>query len=795
MVDFLLDPLGTLTAIGHTAWPVVRTWLPLLATFPAIPPVRACLRRWRSVRMARGAQCITIAAPPDVDPRGAEALWANLAGLARPWWRRPAGGQPHLAFEYAFDTDGCHIRLWLPGSVPHAMISRAIEAAWPGSHTRITAPPPPPLRTTSTHATTAGTLRLARPDVLPIEADHPADPLRALLAAGTALVGGEQLLIQILARPALGGRVRRGYRAARRFKAGRSASRALALLDWLTHRPAPGTAQRYDARHAAEQRAIAAKLAGPLWETGIRYLATAPAKLPGARSRTRGRAHAAASAFALYAGRNWYARHRFLRPLPRLTRRAFPPRGDLLSVPELAALAHLPHDPTAPGITRAGARSITPPVTVPGPGPDAKPLGAADTGPRRPIAISVPDARHHLHIIGATGSGKSTLMGNLVLDDVQAHRGAVVIDPKGDLTTDLLARLPAEFAERVVLLDPDDAAAPPCLNVLEGDATEVVVDNLVGIFRRIFSAFWGPRTDDVMRAACLTLLHHGAATRTTVTLADVPALLVDEPTRNLITAGLNDPVLKGFWSWYSTLSEPSRAAAIGPLMNKLRAFLLRDFVRKAIAAGPSTFDLTHVLDGGLCLVRLPKGVLGEETARLLGSFVVAKTWQAAAARVRTTESARVEAALYIDECHNFLTLPYPLEDMLAEARAYRLSLVLAHQNLAQLPTDLREGISANARSKLIFNASPEDARALERHTFPALTAHDLSHLSAYQAAARLVVNAADSPAFTLTTTPLPEPIRGRATEIRRRARAIHTRHQRPTTAPTTGLPADPRSHT
>jgi hypothetical protein len=221
-------------------------------------------------------------------------------------------------------------------------------------------------------------------------------------------------------------------------------------------------------------------------------------------------------------------------------------------------------------------------------------------------------------------------------------------------------------------------------------------------------------------------------------------------------------------------------------MNKLRAFLLRTFVTDTIASGPSTFDLNTVLDGGLALVRLPKGVLGEETSRLLGSFVVAKTWQAAAARAASGEGNRKDAAMYLDEAHNFLTLPYPLEDMLAEARAYRLSVVMAHQNLAQLPADLREGISANARSQVIFTASPEDARILERHTAPHLTAHDLSHLGAYQAAAKLIAAAAETPAFTLRTQPLPPPVPGRARLIRATAYAAA-----PATAPPRQPPAGP----
>ena len=169
----------------------------------------------------------------------------------------------------------------------------------------------------------------------------------------------------------------------------------------------------------------------------------------------------------------------------------------------------------------------------------------------------------------------------------------------------------------------------------------------------------------------------------------------------------------------------------------------------------------------------PRASSGEETAQLVGSFIVARTWQAASRRARLPEAARADAGLYIDECQNFLNLPYPLEDMLAEARAYRLAVTMAHQNLAQLPPDLRQGISANARSQVVFSVSPEDARDLEHHTAPVLAAHDLSHLDAYQAAARLVANSAETPAFTFRTRPLPPPVPGRARLIRKAARAAH----------------------
>ena len=768
---FLTHPGQPLDQLARTAMAITRAWGPwagpllLLAAVAAIW-ARAWLARHRHARLAENARQVTIFPPPAADQAGAEALWAHLTGLLRPAWRRLSAGQPHLGFEYIWTRAGVSISMWVPGTVPPGMAERAVEAAWPGARA---ATHPASAVLPAGALVTAGGLRLARPEMLPLKVDHQADPLRALLGAAVGLPDGERAVVQILARPVTGGRLRAARRAARRFKTGQATTRAAQLFDLLSHQPARVATSRADPEHAAEMRAVVTKLASPQWEAMIRYaVATTAGDTPSLHGQLRGRAHSLASAFALYAGRNWLARQR-LRDTEVINSRRMG-RGDLLSIPELAALAHLPLDDAVPGLERAGARIVAPPPTVPGVGKEIKPLGDTDAGLPRPAGLAVTDARHHVHVIGATGSGKTTLMINMVLADVAAGRGAVVVDPKGDMITDLLARLPEEAAGRVVLLDPDDEGPPPCLNVLEGPAPELVTDHLTGIFRRIYADFWGPRTDDIFRSACLTLLQAGPRLGTRPTLAHVPVLLADTELRGKYVKRLNDDVLEGFWSWYDGQSNAARAQAVGPLLNKLRAFLLRGFVRAAIAGGPSTIDLTEVLNGGLCLVRLPKGTLGDDTVRLLGSFIVAAAWRAVSHRVRLDPAARRDAAVYLDECQNFLMLPHSLPDMLAEARAYRLSLVLAHQDLAQLPRELREGISANARSKIFFSSSPEDARDLERHTSPTLTAHDLSHLGLYQAAARLVVGGQQVPAFTLRTRPLPAAVTGRAELIRRAAR-------------------------
>ena len=885
---YLRDPEGTLHQLAAELWRWADGPGRIIGPALALTVVAALMcRTWskhrRQTHLVRGGRVVTILAPPAVDPAGAIGLWANLVGLLRPAWRRRFGGQPHVAFEYVFTVDGLALRLWVPAAVPPGLVERAIEAAWPGAHTstdhtntaRISTanaaaggpssgPAPTARGVSDVRLSVGGELRLARSEALPIATEHAADPIRALLGAPVGLGEGETVIVQVLARPVAGRRVAQARRAARRLHAGQSARLVGRLLDLIApqtagHRGAGrGTSAGGSAgvdrlaalEYSQRDRAIVAKQRGALFETGIRYLVTqavSPSVTPGADvsgistasrrrgraetlERLRGRAHAVASAFAGFGGRNHYRRHRLRKAAELVASRRFG-HGDLLSIPELAVLAHIPTDATVTGLAQAGARAVAPPPGIPMPDPSGqwvKPLGTADTGTRRPVGLAVPDARHHLHLLGATGSGKSTLMAQLILADARAGRGVVVIDPKGDLVTDLLDRLPAEVAQRVVLFDADSRTPPPCLNPLQPrlpqpvpasaetgaddapasdlGAGDVAVDNLTSVFARVYSAFWGPRTDDIFRAACLTLTAQQAVPTAPVpTLADLPRLLAEPGYRARAVAAITDPVLKGFWSWYDQLSDAGRAQAVAPLMNKLRAFLLRPFVRHALAAGPSTIDMGRVLDGGICLVRVPKGSLGEETTKLVGSLVVASVWQATTARAALPQHERRDAGLYVDECQNFLNLPYELQDMLAEARGFRLSMTLAHQHLGQLGRDLKDGISANARSKIFFNASPEDARDLARHTAPRLTEHDLSHLGVYHAAARLVVHGEETAPFTLQTTPLPAAIPGRATAIRKtaartqqaRLTAVKATHAARTTAaggvaaPTATVPATP----
>jgi len=808
------------------AWTAGRPWLLLLALAVLLGGIggwawaRSALGTWRHRHLATHDQQILILPPPLVEVGGASLWWANLAGLLRPArWRRLVYGSAHIALEYRWTGRQLQIIVWVPGAIAAAPVAAAVRAAWPGASTRIedaTSPLPTVHRAFTTEQEpgaaavavtreTGAALVAALPAWYPLatSTEQDSDPLRALVAAGSDLNSSEAACVQILARVGGPRRIAHARAGAAALKTGRTSGKPFALENLLTgalsvlsdllspaHPSPPGrntSRPGADPMRERDARPGLDKLTGPQWEVAIRIGVThtstratttpAPARVTGRRNgapssaagvdavarRLSTHAHALASALAVHDARNQLHRLRLLHPTQVLAERRLR-AGFLLSTPELASLAGLPRDIAVAGLDRARAKAIPAPITVPGGGRGVKILGRAQIGGHS-VALPVADARQHLHILGSTGAGKSTLLTHLILDDIKAGRATILIDPKGDLARDVLERLPASVLSRLVLIDPDQPAGSATFNPLQlrhGADPDLIADNIVAIFAAIFQRAWGPRIDDVVRVSCLTLMRHPRPT-----LASIAPLLNSKQFRAPFTVGFDDPAgLKGFWEWYESTPPQLRAQVIGPVLARLRSFLLRDFVRATIGPHRSSFDMQHLLDNrGILIARLPKGQLGEDTSRLLGSLIFASVWQAATARARLPEAQRQDAAVYIDEAHNVLNLSGTVSDMLAEARGYRLSMVLAHQHLAQLPRDTQLALSANARNKIFFNCSPEDARQLAQHTLPELDEHDVSHLDAYIAATRLVINNRETSAFTLTTNP-PRPPTGDLQDLR-----------------------------
>jgi hypothetical protein len=436
-----------------------------------------------------------------------------------------------------------------------------------------------------------------------------------------------------------------------------------------------------------------------------------------------------------------------------------------LNARELAAVIAWPIGaPAVPGLALARSRHFPPAATLPRAG---RVLGDAwDNRGERPVAQPLADAITHTWMLGATGSGKSTLLANLVAQDVAAPErpAVVVIEPKGDLCHDILERVPAERHSDVIYLD---AASDVLvgLNPLrpEEPDRELVADEVYGVFRQV-STSWGPRLGDVLHTALLTLVRQPDAC-----LTELPLLLGDDAYRRRVVGGLGEDawMLRPVWAWYEGLNPVERAGVAAPILTRVRPWIVRSRLRHLLGVARPRWSFREVLDEGrILLVVLNPGLLGQETSSLLGSLVLQGIWQAARARGSVAPGKRRPALVYADEWQEFSRLPTDLGDLLAQARGYRLGLVLANQSISQLTPELRAAVASNARSKLVLAVSAQDAAPMARELAGGVTAEDLHGLGAYQAIARLMVAGETAPPASLATRPL-GPAVATATEVQR----------------------------
>lgn len=432
-----------------------------------------------------------------------------------------------------------------------------------------------------------------------------------------------------------------------------------------------------------------------------------------------------------------------------------------LTAAELAAVVAWPiGNPALPGVAYITSTRLRLPdaALVKDSGATARVVGeAAHPAQTDRVAVLRPeDGLRHLHVLGPSGVGKSTLLGNLILSDIAAGRGVVAIDPKGDLVDDVLARVRPEDSERVVVFDPSDSA-PVGFNPLVG-SDSVGIDGVMTVMRSIWAGSWGPRLGDALHAGLLTL-----AVQPGHSLAELPVLLTDVSFRRpLVSAAVaKDRLGLGtFWPWFDNLSDDARAQVLGPIMNKLRAFLLRADLRAVLGQAQPRFDLTDVFTKkAVVLVRLPKGEIGSEAAQLLGSLLVAHLWRLAQARSAVPANRRHPVFFYLDEFQEFLRLPVDLSDALVQARGLGVGLVLAHQHLGQLDKTVKAAVLANAASRVAFRLDHEDAGVIAKRSGKQLRPEDLSGLAAYEAYASLLVGGQATGFGSLRTRPLPAEVR------------------------------------
>ncbi|WP_208853908.1 type IV secretory system conjugative DNA transfer family protein [Actinomyces timonensis] len=398
--------------------------------------------------------------------------------------------------------------------------------------------------------------------------------------------------------------------------------------------------------------------------------------------------------------------------------------------------------------------------------------GVADQAGER-LGISISDALYHTVLLGPTGAGKSTALAHLALADIQAGRGVLLIDPKTDLVADILARIPEQRRDDVVVIDPTSSrpvginplartqmtrsgALSSCSGVSGGGASpELVADTVLTTLKGVFAESWGVRVEQVLSAALVTLARTPGAT-----LVDLPLVLTNTAYRQrLIAASEADPLGTGqFWAAYEALSEAQRQQWVGPVLTRLQPFLIRPHLRATLGQAAPSFDLGEVFTRRrIVLVSLNKGVLGAESARLLGSLLVGQLWPLILARAAVEPSRRHVVSVFIDEVQDYLSLPGSLADALAQARSLGAAFHLAHQYRGQLPPALKAGIDANARNKIIFSLSAADAAELARQAI-GLEATDFQLLPRFGVYARTMHHGRENPWCHATTLPPTPPV-------------------------------------
>ncbi|MGE0533454.1 MAG: type IV secretory system conjugative DNA transfer family protein [Pirellulales bacterium] len=427
----------------------------------------------------------------------------------------------------------------------------------------------------------------------------------------------------------------------------------------------------------------------------------------------------------------------------------------LLSTEELATLFHPPTQ-TVQGssVARVETRELEPPKALRrrGTTPDSVQLGRAQyRDERHDVTLAIDDRRRHLAIFGKTGTGKSTLLQNLIVADIRAGRGVALVDPHGDLAASLVELIPRNRTNDIVLFDLADTEYPLSFNPL--DCTNpalrpLVASAVLSAFKKLYASMWGPRLEHILRNALLALLEVRGAS-----LVQVLPLLTDERYRNSVVRQIRDPAVKRFWEQeFAAMPARLRGEAISPVLNKIGHFVSSPLLRHVVGQSRSTLDLRQVMDDGrILIVNLAKGRIGEDASALLGALVVTALQLAAISRADVLEADRPDFFAYIDEFSNFATGSFAT--IFSEARKYRLALTVATQFIEQLDELTQAAVFGNVGTTVVFQSSQRDAEVLAAHLGGDLQPPDLLTLPKYQAFTKLLIEGVPTLPFSMRTLP------------------------------------------
>ena len=756
-------------------------WLPIVLVLAYLT-----MRNYRRIDAVKAIESVLlvleIPKTNDKSELAAEQLFASLHGILRDKneLKYTGGIQEHLSFEIASVNGQIRFYVWVPKTL-QSFVEGQIYSQYPS--VQIHAAEEDYVAHERQHSVVyTSEITLAASEFLPIKTfqSFEVDPLAGVTGTLAKLEStGEELWVQVLVRPLPDEwhkasdswikSVKNGNPFAFLSGGGFSFKWVGGLIGALSKPPeqgigggsAPKELSERDKTRISEAEKKATKL-GYQVKIRLAYLGESP-------TNAKLRMQAIVGTFKQYNSTNLngfrMTNTSFKKEdLAHYRARLFIDRGYILNIEELASVFHLPHtNVETPNIVWASTKTAEPPAKLPViTGNDAideniSAFGLTNfRGINHQFGMLRYDRSRHVYIIGQTGAGKSGTLELFALSDIFHNQGYAIIDPHGDFAVDNMRFIPGSRTEDVVYFNPADTAYPLGFNPLEvtnPNQKTNISSEVIGVLKRMFGESWGPRLEYILRYTILALLD-----RPETTMLDITRMLTDKKFRKETLSYCTDTVVLQFWNIeFNSWTDKFQAEAIAPVLNKVGAFTANPVIRNIIGQPKSTFNIREIMDDGkILIVNLSKGLIGEDNASILGSFLVTKIQLAAMSRSDIPNiKDRRPFFLYVDEFQNFATDSFAT--ILSEARKYGLNLTVANQYISQMSDTVRNAVFGNVGTMITFRVSADDAPILAKQFEPQFEANDLLQMHNRHFIINMVINGEKTPAFSATTLTLPPP--------------------------------------
>lgn len=710
----------------------------------------------------------------DKQELAAEQMFASLHGILRDKQelRMNGGIQEHVSFEIAAVGKLIRFYVWIPKHLQN-FVEGQIYAQYPSVQIR-TAEDDYTRRQFEHPVIYTSELTLSDSEVLPIKTfqNFEVDPLAGITATLGKLDPNEEIWIQVLARPVSDNWHQRASSYTSKVKGGGGDFSSLKYFGqffealWkppVDGGPAPA-AKELSEREKTRISEVEKKSTKLGYQVKIRIV-----YLGDEQTSAKLRMQAIVGTFKQFNSTNLnsfrMAKASFNEDaINAYTSRLFNDRGYILNIEELASVFHLPHtNVETPNIVWATSKTAEPPAKLPVLTGDRavddsiSAFGLTNfRGINQQFGMYRSDRSRHIYIIGQTGAGKSGLLELFTLSDIYHNQGYAIIDPHGDLAVDNMRFIPPHRIQDVVYFNPADTAYPLGFNPMEVTDPNMksnTSSEIIGVLKRMFGDSWGPRLEYILRYTILALLD-----RPDTTMLDITRMLTDKKFREETLSYCQDSVVLNFWRVeFASWNDKFAAEAVAPVLNKVGAFTANPIIRNIIGQPHSTFNIRQLMDDGkILIVNLSKGLIGEDNAAILGSFLVTKIQLAAMSRsdIPLIEDRR-PFYLYVDEFQNFATDSFAT--ILSEARKYGLNLTVANQYISQMSDTVRDAVFGNVGSMVSFRVSADDSPLLAKQFEPQFEPNDLLQMHNRHFIINMVIKGEKSPAFSATSLALPAP--------------------------------------